>query len=95
MYLSKKSDDETCNMYRGRSGGFSGGSVGARAPPPQMQKQICLVLPPSCFIGIYCILCQILTINLTNKMFIHVTKNISLKTMFKYESNNIIFIVMH
>ena len=33
------------------------------------------VLLPSWFIGPHCNLCQILTINLTNKMLMHVTKN--------------------
>ena len=33
------------------------------------------VLPTSWFIGLYCILCHILILNLTNKMFMHVIKN--------------------
>ena len=44
---------------------------------------------------IFVVFCQILTISLTDKMSMHVIKNILMKTMFKYESNDIIFVDMH
>ena len=53
------------------------------------------VLPPSGFINPLCILCQILTLNLTNKMLMQSEKTIYMETIFKHESNDIIFGDMH
>ena len=54
-----------------------------------------VLLLPSWSISPLYILCHILTLNLTNKMLMHVIKIIELKTMFKYESNDINFGDMH